>query len=67
MTTNDTKSCLIYLNILVDQCNNTFHHSIGKKTINANYFASTEQIETNQFLDKLRKLRQDKSNPSSLV
>ena len=38
---------LRYLNKLVDQCNNTFHHSINKKSINANYFAFTETVQNN--------------------
>ena len=29
-TANDSKSYLSYLNKLVDQYNNTYHHSIGK-------------------------------------
>ena len=32
MTANDSKSYLSYLNKLVDQYNNTYHHSINKKT-----------------------------------
>ena len=35
MTTNDNISYLPYLIKLVDQCNNTYHHSINKKPINA--------------------------------
>ena len=35
------------MNKLVDQCNNTYHHSIGKKPINADYCAMTEKVETN--------------------
>ena len=35
------------MNILVDQCNNIYHHSINKKPINADYFILTEKIETN--------------------
>ena len=31
MTANDRKSYLSYLNKLVDQYNNTCHHSVGKK------------------------------------
>ena len=42
MKANDTKSDLAYLNKLVDQYNNTYHHSIGKKAINADYSALTE-------------------------
>ena len=47
MTANDRKSSLPYLNKLVDQYNNTYHHSINKKPINADYSALTEKIETN--------------------
>ena len=36
MTANDCKSYLSYLNKLVDQYNNTYHHCIGKKTIETN-------------------------------
>ena len=44
MTANDNKSYLPYLNKLVDQYNNTYHHSINKKLINADYSALTEKI-----------------------
>ena len=44
MTVNDSKSYLPYLNKLVDQYNNTYHHSINKKPINANYSTSTINI-----------------------
>ena len=54
MTANDRKSYLPYLNKLVDQYNNNYHHSINKKHINANYSAFTEKIETNP---KARKLK----------
>ena len=37
LTANDSKSYLSYLNKLADQYNNTYHHSIGNKTINADY------------------------------
>ena len=47
LTANDSKSYLPYLNELVDQYNNTDHHSINKKPINVDYFAFTEKIETN--------------------
>ena len=46
MTANDSKSYLPYLNKLVDQYNNTYHQSINKKPINADYSAFTEKIET---------------------
>ena len=47
MKANDSNSYLSYLNKLVDQYNNTYHHSLNGKTINADYFASTDQIATN--------------------
>ena len=47
MTANDNKSCLPYLNKSVEQYNNTYHHSINKKPIDADYSALTEKIETN--------------------
>ena len=43
MTANDSKYYLRYLNKLVDQYNNTYHHSINKKLINAYYSALTEK------------------------
>ena len=45
MTANDNKSCLGYLNKLVDQCNNTYHRFIDKKPTDATYSALTEEIE----------------------
>ena len=47
MTANDSKSYLSYLSKLVDQYNNTYHHSINKKPINIGYSALTEKIKTN--------------------
>ena len=47
MTANDSKSDLPYLNKLVDQYNNTYHHSIKKIPINADYSALIEKIDTN--------------------
>ena len=44
MTANDTKSYLSYLNKSVDQYNNTYHHFINKKLINADYSALTEKL-----------------------
>ena len=35
------------MNKLVDQYNNTYHHSINKKPVNDDYSALTEKIETN--------------------
>ena len=39
MTANYIKSYLSYLSKLVDQYNITYHHSINKKPINADYSA----------------------------
>ena len=47
MIANDSKSYLNYLNKLVDQYNNTYHHTIKKKPINTDCSALTEKIETN--------------------
>ena len=41
------KSYLAYLNELIDQYKDTYHHFINKKPINANYSALTEKFETN--------------------
>ena len=47
MTAIDSSFHLPYLNKLVDQYNNIYHHSINKKPINADYSALTEKIDTN--------------------
>ena len=47
MTGNDSKTYLSYLNKTLDQYNNTYHHYINKKPINADYSALTEPNETN--------------------
>ena len=47
MTANNNKSYLAYLNILVDQYSNSYHHSIGKKPIDTDYSDLTEKIESN--------------------
>ena len=39
MTANDSKSYLGYLNKLVDEYNDTYHYSVGRKPIHANYSA----------------------------
>ena len=44
MTANNKKSYLHYSNKIVDQYNNTYHNSINKKPINADYSASTKNI-----------------------
>ena len=47
MAANDIKSYRSYLNKLVNKCNNTYHNSIGKKPIHADYSALTERNVTN--------------------
>ena len=54
MAVNDRKSYLSYLNKLVDQYNNTYHHSINKKPINSDYSASAEKIESNPKAPKFK-------------
>ena len=54
MTTNDSKSYLPYLNKLVDQYNNTYHHSFDRKSVNADYSVLTEEIETNPKVPKFK-------------
>ena len=54
MRANDNKSYLLYLNKLVDQYNNTYHHSINKKPINADYSAFTEKLNTNPKASKCK-------------
>ena len=47
MTANNSKSYLAYLRKLLHKYNNTYHHSINKKPINADYSALTEKSSTN--------------------
>ena len=61
MTANDSKSHLPYLNKLVDQYNNTYHHSIDKRIANANYSALTKNIDTNPKAPKFKV--NDRINP----
>ena len=46
MTANDNKSHLPYLNKLVDQYNNTYHHSINKKPIKSDYSVLTKKLRS---------------------
>ena len=46
MRANYSKSYLSYLNKLVDQYNNTTHHSTNKKHINVDYSALNEKAKT---------------------
>ena len=54
VTANDSISYLSYLNKIVDQYNNTYHRSINKKSINADYSALTEKIERNSKAPKFK-------------
>ena len=54
MTANHSKSYFLYLNKLVDQYNNTYHCSINKRHINADYSALIEKIETNPKVPKFK-------------
>ena len=45
---------LIFLNELLDQYNNTYHHSINKKPIKADYSALTQKIETDSKAPQFR-------------
>ena len=54
LTANDTKSYLGYLNKLVDQCYNTYHHSISKKAVDTDYSALTEEIEFSHKAPKIK-------------
>ena len=61
MTANDSKSYLSYLSKLVGQYNNTYHHGINKKPINADYSNLTEKTGTNSKAPKVRlKIGQNK-------
>ena len=60
VTANDSKSYLSQLNKQVDEYDNTCHCSIDKKTIDADYFALTEEVKSSQkapkfeFSDRVR-------------
>ena len=54
MTANDSKSYLGYLNKLVDEYNNTYHYSIVRKPVESNFFALTEEIETDHESPKFK-------------
>ena len=44
---NSSKSYLGYLNKLVDEYNNTYDHSVGRKPVDVDYSALAEERETN--------------------
>ena len=47
MAPNNKKSYLSYLNKLVDEYNNSYYYSIGKKPVDADYSALTKEIAKN--------------------
>ena len=54
MTANDWNSYLSYMNKFVDEYNNTYHYSSGKKPTDGDYSALTENIETGQKAPKFK-------------
>ena len=54
ITVINKKSNLGYLNKLVDEHKNTYHHSIGKNPIDTDYSALSEKVETNLKSPKLK-------------
>ena len=54
MTANDNRSYLIYLSKFADQYNNTYHHYINKKPINAYYSTLTVKIKKNPKAPKFK-------------
>ena len=51
MIANDSKSYLSYLNKLVDQYNNNYHHSINKEAVTADYSALVEKIDSQKYFE----------------
>ena len=47
ITATDSKSCLRHLIKLVDEYNNTYHRSFGKKPIVTDYSALNKETESN--------------------
>ena len=54
MTANISKSYQGYLNKLVDEYNNTYHCSTGKKPIHADYSSLSKKIELNHKSPKFK-------------
>ena len=53
-TGNENSRYLSYLNKLVDAHNNTYHRSISKKPIDTDYYALSEEIDTNLKTSKFK-------------
>ena len=66
MTANDIKSHLINMNKLVDQYNNTYHHTINKKPIKADYSAMTKKMRQILKLLNLQLMIQNESELLSI-
>ena len=54
LTANNCRSYLGCLNKLIGEYKNTYHRSIGKKPIDADYSALNEEIETNPKAPKFK-------------
>ena len=44
MIAKNSQTYLGYLNELLNECNNSYHHPIGKNAIDGDYFAFTDKI-----------------------
>ena len=53
-TANDRKLRFRYLNKLIDEYNSSYHHSLVKKVIDADYSTLTEEIESNPKAPKFK-------------
>ena len=60
LTANDDKFYLGYFNKLVDKYNSTYHRSIDKKPVDADYFALTEEIESSHKVPKTKLVTEPK-------
>ena len=54
ITANDTKSYLSYLNRLVDDYSFSYHRSVNKKAIDADYSAFPEEFESSHKVPKFK-------------
>ena len=54
LAATESKSYLGYLNKLVDEYNNTYHHSIGKETIDGDNCHLTDEIELSHKVPKFK-------------
>ena len=54
MAANDCKSFFSSSNKLVNQYNNTYRHSVGKRVINPDYSTLNENIELNHKAPKFK-------------